>query len=467
MKKTLFILAIVVIFGRINVANAQETVLLNFSGSNGQSPSGALYYDGTFLYGTTALGGSSYGVIYKIKTDGTGYTDLLDFNGTIGEGPVGSLISDGTFLYGMTNSGGTYGKGTVYKIKLDGTGSIVLLDFNGTNGYWPYGSLISDGTFLYGMTLWGGANNQGLVFKIKPDGTGYADLLDFNSINGEAPKGSLVSDGTFLYGMTSEGGLHGDGVVFKIKTDGTGYAKLLDFNGTNGSSPKGTLISDGTFLYGLTYYGGTSNDGVVFKIKPDGSSYTKLLDFSGGGYPIASLISYGGILYGIYTYDGPTGSTGYSFGNIFKIMPDGTGFYSLFEFNSFDGMYGLGPNGSLICDGTFLYGVTVAGGGSNDGVVFKFALTATGISEINNKSDIVIYPNPNNGNFTLSYHLNNNPNTLIQIKDVTGRIVYTANITGTESKQNINATGLNDGIYYWEVLSGNEILDRGKIAVIK
>src|ERR1035437_7651998 len=83
------------------------------------------------------------------------YTKLLDFAGTTnGSHPYfGSLVADGTFLCGMTYDGGTNTYGTIFKIKTDGTGYVKLLDFAGaSNGQYPTGSLIFDGTFLYVMT---------------------------------------------------------------------------------------------------------------------------------------------------------------------------------------------------------------------------------------------------------------------------------------------------------------------------
>ena len=319
--KKIYAIILLVFIGTI--VNAQYTKLLDFSGVlNGSNPNmGSLISDGTFLYGMTPSGGANdMGVIFKIKPDGTGYVNLLNFSGTVnGSYPRGSLISDGTFLYGMTYRGGTNDMGVIFKIKLDGTGYVNLLDFAGaSNGSNPFGSLISDGTFLYGMTGGGGSSNKGTVFIIKPDGTGYSKLLDFSgATNGAVPSGSLISDGTFLYGTTQQGGTNSLGVLFKIKSDGTGYVKLLDFAGTvNGSYAYGSLISDGVFLYGMTYYGGTNDKGVIFKIMFDGTGYSILLDFDGstnGGNPRGSLISDGTFLYGMTEGGGAN-----SLGTVFK-----------------------------------------------------------------------------------------------------------------------------------------------------
>ena len=185
-----------------------------------------------------------------------------------------------------------------------------LADFGSSaiNGSLPTGSLISDGTFLYGMTWQGGTSGVGNIFKILPNGTGYVDLFNFTgTANGSKPLGSLISDGTFFYGMCSGGGTTNGGTIFKIMPNGTSFTKLFDFNGTvSGGSPSGSLIYDSTFLYGMTNLGGTYNKGVIFKIKKNGTGFIKLLDFDGttnGSNPTGSLLYDGTFLYGM-TFSG-------------------------------------------------------------------------------------------------------------------------------------------------------------------
>src|ERR1035437_8162751 len=180
---------------------AQVTTLLNFNDTNGANPQGSLIYDGTYLYGAAPSGGigtDHYGLLYKIKPDGSGYDSLFNFNATNGASPVGSLIYDSTYLYGMTHGGGANFYGTIFKIKPDGTGHTILYSFNGSSGAYPWGSLVTDGTYFYGMTsAYGAIGYNGTLFKIKKDGTGYVKLLDFNgSGNGGKPTGSLIFDGT-------------------------------------------------------------------------------------------------------------------------------------------------------------------------------------------------------------------------------------------------------------------------------
>lgn len=306
------------------------------------------------------------------------FTTLLDFEiNTYGSSPRGDLFYDGTFLYGMTGGGGANSLGTIFKIMPDGTGYERLLDFDGyPKGAEPYGSLISDGTFLYGMTTSGGGDYDGTIFKIMPDGSGYMKLLDFEqTTTGKNPNGSLIYDGTYLYGMTISGGSSNMGKIFKILPDGTGFTTIRDFNGgTDGSSPKGSLFFDGTFLYGMTYFGGTNGRGTIFKIMPDGIGYVKLLSFAGttdGENPIGSLIYDGTYLYGMTSIGGAENE-----GTIFKIMPNGTGYMKLLDFTGLTN--GRWPFGSLISDGNFLYGMTKNGGANGIGTIFKIMTDGTG-----------------------------------------------------------------------------------------
>lgn len=354
----------------------------NTLGNNGISPRGSLIFDGIFLYGMTSLGGiDNMGTIFKIKLDGTGFTKILEFHGTSnGSSPQGSLIADSTFLYGMTSGGGTNNIGTLFKIKFDGTSFLKLIDFNGTmNGSSPKGSLIFDGAFLYGMTNGGGANNFGTIFKIKPDSTSYNKLYDFDGANGKYPLGSLISDSVYLYGMTSSGGQNNKGVIFKVKTTGFNYSKIIDFTGlANGSTPKGSLIIDSSFLYGMTSNGGANDKGIVFKIKSDGSSFTKMLDFNGnsnGSNPEGSLLTDGNFLYST-TISGGT----YNLGVLFKIKLDGFGFFKVLNFAR--AISGKRPNGSLVSDGTYLYGMTSEGGILDKGIIFKIKLDGSGFEKI-------------------------------------------------------------------------------------
>src|SRR5258706_9031507 len=312
-------------------------------------------------------------VIFRIKSNGTEYSKLYDLTAAANGTPNwGWLTYENDFLFVTMNESLTNSSGEIFKIRSDGTNYSKIFDFGSGTGSNPVGPLVSVGGFLFGMTRNGG----GVIFKIRPDGTEFSRVMEFNGTNGIFPTGSLISDGTFLYGVTESGGENNKGLVFKIMTDGTGYADIYDFSIDVGAgatyyyTPR-SVILDGGFLYGITNCDGESNCiGIIFKIEKDGGGYSKILDFSDaiqGLNPVGSLISDGTFLYGI-TYAGGKNNRG----TIYKIKPDGTGYSKLFDFTgASNGTY---PYGHLLSDGTFLFGATSSMGAQGQGIIFKIRL---------------------------------------------------------------------------------------------
>src|SRR5207247_5521537 len=139
-------------------------VLENVTGSDGYFPSAGLALSGSTLYGTTVGGGSSgSGTVFKVNTDGTGFSVVKSFTGWDGANPQAALVLSDSTLYGTTYSGGgsgypdTLGNGTVFKVNTDGTGYIVLKNFMGDDGAYPSARLVLSGSTLYGTTDQGGS----------------------------------------------------------------------------------------------------------------------------------------------------------------------------------------------------------------------------------------------------------------------------------------------------------------------
>jgi uncharacterized repeat protein (TIGR03803 family) len=135
------------------------------------------------------------------------------------------LATDGA-LYGTTWGGGSKAGGTVFRMSTDGSGYSILRSFtNAADGSAVYSGLVQglDGA-LYGTTYFGGVSNAGTVFKIHTDGGGYEVLRGFTgSPDAAHPRAGLIQglDG-WLYGTTMYGGVSNQGTVFKIHTNGSG-----------------------------------------------------------------------------------------------------------------------------------------------------------------------------------------------------------------------------------------------------
>jgi len=221
-----------------------------FTNSDGEQPFGDLAVSASTLYGTTMSGGDyGMGTIFAVGTDGTGFAVLHHFANVLtywftnmdGVRPDGGLILSGNTLYGTATRGGISSWGTVFKINTDGTGFTVLHSFtapygNGSpitnsDGAAPAGDLLLSGNTLYGTTQNGGTGGYGTVFAINTDGTGFKTLYNFTALisytngfggviqtnsDGASPTGGLILSGNTLYGTTFEGGIEGNGTVFRI-----------------------------------------------------------------------------------------------------------------------------------------------------------------------------------------------------------------------------------------------------------
>jgi uncharacterized repeat protein (TIGR03803 family) len=117
-------------------------------------------------------------MVFKLSTDGSVYADLYDFSAyapdTSGAGPTAALVqgSDGA-LYGTASGsgGGGYGNGTVFKLNTDGSGFTVLYTFLFSpfaNGEGPEAALLQgkNGSF-YGTTHTGGDLGFGTIFALQ------------------------------------------------------------------------------------------------------------------------------------------------------------------------------------------------------------------------------------------------------------------------------------------------------------
>jgi uncharacterized repeat protein (TIGR03803 family) len=278
---------------KLNRDGAGFTVIYDFDFTTGSEPYAAPTEgsDGV-LYGTAAGGGSNnYGTVFKLNPDGSDFSVLMDFEyTTTGGSPVGELIqgTDGA-LYGTATQGGSSGYGTVFKLNTDGTGFTVLHEFDFTTGAYPFCMLMQgpDET-LYGTARDGGSTGYGTVFKLNPDGTGFTVLHEFDGTTGANPYAGLVQGGDgALYGTATQGGSGGYGTVFKLNTDGNGFTVLLEFeSSTTGANPNAGLIqgADGA-LYGAAPSGGNGGGGTVFRLNEDGTDFTVSQSFCDPGQP--------------------------------------------------------------------------------------------------------------------------------------------------------------------------------------
>jgi uncharacterized repeat protein (TIGR03803 family) len=445
------------ILALLQFIQAQFTSLIQFeTETNGGSSYATLVTDGTWLYGTTGNGLDvpGYGTVFRVMPDGSDFQTIYEFSGTPdGRTPICGLYYDGTWLYGTTLEDGFYSAGTVFKLKPDGSDYVILHHFNTlTDGQWPKGSVISDGTYLYGTTNRGLSGINGLVYRVKTDGTDYETIHIFDGgATGASPQGALISDGTWLYGLTERGGTKDDGVVFRVSFDGSNFEKIFDFNATaSGEWQFGSLLLQDDWLLGMNQSGGENGQGTLFKLQTDGNNFTTLLDFElleTGRAGTSAPITDGTYIYAMTQYGGT-----YDDGVIFRIKPDGTEFLKMFEFQQNE--TGSNPTASLLLMDDFVYGVTNGGGENSNGLLFKYQYQlSSGIVE-SDDSHIHIYPNPSRDQFFLQFSdgILGNFNR-ISIIDNTGKMVWQS--AQVMQNMQVNVSHLAEGVYTVSFQKGN------------
>jgi len=365
-----------------------ETVLHSFSGEDGVEPYGGLIGDGEGnLYGTTFYGGTSNnGVVYKLDAKGN-ETVLYNFTGGAdgGEPQVGVIRDAEGNLYGTTLVGGTgdcpFGCGVVFKLNASGQQS-VLHTFtggaDGANGYADPGLIRDAEGNLYGATSnGGGPASAGVVFELDPAGQESVLYTFPGGSDGANPHSGVTGDGKGnLFGTTYSGGPASAGVVYQVDAMGHETVLYRFTGGADGKNPTAGVIPDSAGnLYGTTVYGGIGY-GVVYRVNAAGNE-TVLHAFTGGAdgaYPYAGVIRDSeGNLYGTASAGGQANA-----GVVYKVDPAGDETVLYFFTGGPDGS---GPQAGVIRDmAGNLYGTTVYGGASGDGVVYE--LHANGLETV-------------------------------------------------------------------------------------
>jgi uncharacterized repeat protein (TIGR03803 family) len=232
------------------------TPSINLSNIDGIGPHCVLVVSGDTMYGTTFSGGScGRGTVFKVNTDGTGFMTLHNFSSCPswvssctnddGISPLAGLFLSGSTLYGTTSGGGRSSGGTVYKVNTDGTGFTTVHNFDYCDSFPAvYAGVVLSGSTLYGATYYG--TN---LFSVNTDGTGFTttpqtlgdpvatfvlsgktlygadestvfamntDLTGFRAWTYTSGIRGLVLSGNTLYGTDWGGGSWGSGSIFSI-----------------------------------------------------------------------------------------------------------------------------------------------------------------------------------------------------------------------------------------------------------
>jgi uncharacterized repeat protein (TIGR03803 family) len=218
-----------------NLSSGVGTNLYSFTGYPGEEfpEAGVLSFDDT-LYGTTTGQGQDFGTVFAFAPQSGVETLLHQFSGSDGANPTAGLVAYKGMLYGTTvDGGGPHGGGTVFKIDPRTGAESVVYSFGNaaSDGAGPTAGLIVVDKMLYGTTLRGGGYSDcpdgsegcGTIFEVDPATGAETVLYSFTGGTDEGnPQAGLVYKKGAFYGTTAVNGVNscynnlGCGTVFKF-----------------------------------------------------------------------------------------------------------------------------------------------------------------------------------------------------------------------------------------------------------
>jgi len=370
------------------------------------------------LYGTTAEGGSGQcqmnqqvvgcGTVFELsppagKNKYWTKTVLYDFQGPDGNSPSALIADSAGNLYGVTEFGGNGqcnnwqipGCGTVFELSpaAGAWTETILYNFQGSSdGELPAVALVSDSAGnLYGTTMLSDGSGPGVVFELSPPGAGdgqWTEAVLFSGYGNRVPNdlyASLILDQKGdLYSTSVFGGTYDAGTVFELRrpeTKGGAWTEINLYSFDNGDGPVSPVIFDSKGnLYGTLFAGGLW--GEVFQLSPPrkkGGAWTENVLYSFGG-GTAGLDPFSGLIFdqsgNLYsnTY-GDDGTNPIVFGTVYKLIRRANSSWGESLLHEFEDHPAEFPVGKLVFGSQGeLYGATAAGDtAAPGGVVFRLS----------------------------------------------------------------------------------------------
>lgn len=276
---------------RLNLPATTPGVVYQFNNLEPHRPTGGVCVgNDDWLYGSITYNGfNNNGAAYRIRRDGTAWTQLFDFGtGAVARGTP-YYHTDGKIYFNTENNFKVFDPvalsvGTIFPQGLCAS-SDLLIDANDYIYYMIFGEQLVR------------MKTDGSLFELLHQFTGATDGA--NGIIGltEVP-------GNKIFGVMKQGGNDNGGTLFSINTNGTGFTVHHHFTSATGFEPESKLVYFDGKLFGTVRQGGDNGLGVLYAIDADGSNYRVLRHFETSfatGDPFGNIqITIEGRVFGCY-----------------------------------------------------------------------------------------------------------------------------------------------------------------------
>jgi len=453
---------------------------------------GNIYLSGTFvdtlILGIDTLIPSGGTCIYIAKFDSSGNNLWAKISGKYGDAFPISITSDpfgNAYIAGVFNHPSiTFDTITLYKYDtLAFSSGIFIAKYNSSgNLKWAKGTGGANIDYAYGITsdengnvyITGSFRSDSIVFGFFPlTDVAYDDifLAKLYSCNAVQPLISINGNTTFCQGdsvtltsslatsyIWSTGSTNQNITVYN---SGSFFVNIMDNSGCGASSNLITTTAIQTVFnvsaaicHGETYTFPDSTTSMVDTVEV--SHFTAINSCDSNIVTTLNVIVVDtSVLVDSTTLTSSATNSSFQWincGNGNAIIPGAT-----------DQSYTATTNGS--------YAVVVTISGCRDTSSCYDIINNAGIPALSLQiSNVKIYPNPNDGNFVLSYNFTNSQlstqSSSFIMTDISGRNVYAKYIIGLNGKEDIDVSNLNNGIYFYQLRNEKETV-QGKIIIEK
>ena len=254
------------------------------------------------------------------------------------------------------------GDGVLFKIPLKRPTLTTLYRF--AKHTYPAQPLAALNDVLYGVARDAGGAGDGLLYDFGLGGIGEHDLYSFNAGNdGATPCCGLTVVGSVLYGVAMGHGAQGGGTLYEFDPSSSEITTIYSFDGPE-NAPTSRLEYASGVLYGTTEQGGANSYGQIYKYELSSGQESAVYSFTrtdpAGMLPFGTLVVDGTNIYGIDYSNNQSGNS------LYKVNLH-TGVATLFYKFPANAI----PTGRLILQGGFIWGTTATGGAHNAGSVFQ------------------------------------------------------------------------------------------------
>ncbi|HIO73354.1 MAG TPA: T9SS type A sorting domain-containing protein [Flavobacteriales bacterium] len=430
--------------------------------------------DGGFIIaGYTMSFGAGESDIYVIKTNSSGDTTWTMAYGGLSDDrgfSISELSGGGYVIAGGTNSYGV-GETDVYLMEIDANGALQWTKTYGGAGF-DYGYSVQqttdNGFVIAGYTYSFGAGDAN-AYLIKTDNLGALTWAWAFGGNADDELNSVrqTSDGGYIVAGYSKSFGNGKEDVFVVKTDNAGvqtWSKTFGDSDIDIARSVAESSAGGYVIAGSSKSFGSLSE-KVYLIKIDANGDEEWAKTYGGafhdrGWDVIQTADQGYAIAGNATSfaesvtAGPrefylikTDYLGRSNCNqniITSTVLDTSALYSTFVITPGVGGGGLSTNTIATANPT--------AGGS---LCFKTTGIGDGKRNITKQGDLIVYPNPNNGKFSVSIMMDlRDKDASLRVFDIKGVVVYSDTDLGTGNvAKQIELDNIDNGMYFVQLIS--------------